>query len=51
MTAIYQSIRHENVFPVIICGDAQAKTTIDKALRSVQPLLPSITKITVHLAQ
>ena len=49
MTAIYQSIKHENIFPVIVCGDAQAKIVIDNALKSVKPVLPSIEKITVHL--
>jgi len=51
MTAIYQSIKYENVFPVIVCGDTQARKTINQALNSVQPLLPSIEKITVHLVQ
>ena len=51
MTAIYQSIKYENIFPIIVCGDAQAKIVIDKALKSVQPILPSIEKITVHLVQ
>ena len=45
----YQSIKHENIFPVIVCGDAQAKIVIDNALKSVKPVLPSIEKITVHL--
>ena len=51
MTAIYQAIKHENIFPVIVCGDLQARKTIKKALNSVKPVLPSIDKITVHLVQ
>ena len=51
MTAIYQSIKHDNIFPVIVCGDLQAKKTIKSALKSVQSYLPSIEKITVHLVQ
>ena len=51
MMAIYQSIKHDNIFPIIVCGDVQAKKVIDKSLKSVQTLLPSIEKITVHLVQ
>ena len=51
MMAIYQSIKHENIFLIIVCGDAQAKKIIDKSLKSVQSILPSIEKITVHLVQ
>tara|TARA_R110002153_G_scaffold146553_1_gene297866 strand:- start:93 stop:362 length:270 start_codon:yes stop_codon:yes gene_type:complete len=51
MTAIYQSIKHDNIFPVIVCGDLQARKVINQALKSVQSILPSIEKITVHLVQ
>ena len=51
MMAIYQSIKHDNIFPIIVCGDAQAKKVIDKSLKSVQPILPRTEKITVHLVQ
>ena len=51
MTAIYQSIKHDNIFPVIVCGDLQARKVIKEALKSVQSYLPSIDKITVHLVQ
>ena len=51
MVAIYQSIKYENIFPLIVCGDNEAKKVIEKALKSVQPLLPSIEKIKVHLIQ
>ena len=33
MTAIYNAIKYENVYPVIMCGDAEAKKVITKALR------------------
>jgi len=49
MKAIYHSIKFENVFPVILCGDAEAKTIISKAIKSVEGLLPSTNKITVSL--
>jgi len=51
MTAIYQAIKFDNIFPVIVCGDIQARKVIKEALKSVQPYLPSIDKITVHLVQ
>ena len=51
MTAIYQSIKHENIFPVIVCGDLEARKVIKQALKSVKEYLPSIDKITVHLVQ
>lgn len=51
MTAIYQAIKYDNIFPVIVCGDKEAKEVIDKALTSVKDLLPNTVKITVHLVQ
>ncbi len=47
MTAIYNSIKFENVYPVILCGDSEAKQVITKALKSVEHILPSTDKITV----
>ena len=47
MTAIYNAIKYENVYPVILCGDHEAKTIISKALKSVEHILPSTDKITV----
>jgi|TARA_Y100000294_G_C8526103_1_gene325002 hypothetical protein len=47
MSAIYNSIKYENVYPVILCGDHEAKTIISKALKSVEHILPSTDKITV----
>ena len=49
MTAIYNSIKYENVYPVILCGDVEAKTIISKAIKSVEHILPSTDKITVSL--
>ena len=49
MMAIYNSIKYENVHPVIYCGDAEAQTVISKAIGSVREFLPSTEKITVHL--
>ncbi len=49
MTAIYNAIKYENVFPVIMCGDAEAKYIISKAIKSVEHILPSTDKITVSL--
>ena len=47
MTAIYNSIKYENVYPVILCGDIEAKTIISKAIKSVESVLPSTSKITI----
>ena len=33
MMAIYNSIKYENVFPVIMCGDVEAKHIIGKAIK------------------
>ena len=49
MKAIYNAIKYDNVYPVIMCGDVEAKTIIDKAIKSVLPILPSTDKITVSL--
>ena len=49
MKAIYNAIKYDNVYPVIMCGDAEAKTIIDKAIKSIEPILPSADKITVSL--
>ena len=47
MTAIYNAIKHDNVYPVIMCGDTEAKTIISKAIKAVEHILPSTNKITV----
>ena len=47
MTAIYNAIKYENVYPVILCGDHEAKYIISKAIKSVEGILPSTEKITV----
>jgi hypothetical protein len=49
MTAIYNSIKYTNVYPVILCGDVEAKNVITKALKSVEHVLPSTDKITISL--
>jgi len=49
MTAIYNAIKYENVYPVIMCGDREAQEIINKAIQSVKDILPSTEKITVHL--
>lgn len=47
MTAIYNAIRFENVFPVIMCGDIEAKKAITKAMAAISEFLPSTEKITI----
>ncbi len=47
MTAIYNSIKFENVFPVIMCGDVEAQKIINKALKNISTFLPSTEKITI----
>ena len=47
MTAIYNAIKYENVYPVIMCGDTEAKKIITRAIESVSHILPSTNKITV----
>ena len=49
MTAIYNSIKYRNVYPVILCGDHEAKDIITKAIKSVEHILPSTDKITISL--
>ena len=49
MMAIYNSIKYDNVHPVIYCGDAEAQHVISKAIGSVREFLPSTEKITIHL--
>ena len=47
MVAIYNAIKYDNVYPVIMCGDTEAKKLISKAIQSVSHILPSTEKITV----
>ena len=49
MTAIYNAIKYENVFPVIMCGDVEAFKVIKKSIDSVSEYLPSVDKIKIHL--
>ena len=47
MVAINNAIKHDNVYPVIMCGDVEAKKIITRAINSVAHILPSTEKITV----
>ena len=47
MVAIYNAIKYDNVYPVIMCGDTEAKKLISKAIQSVSHILPSTEKIKV----
>ena len=47
MVTIYNAIKHDNVYPVIMCGDTEAKKIITRAINSVAHILPSTEKITV----
>ena len=49
MTAIYNSIKYENVYPVIMCGDVEAYKVIEQSIKSVGDYLPSVEKIKIHL--
>ena len=49
MKAIYNAIKFDNVYPVIMCGDVEAKSIISKAIKTIEPILPSTDKITVSL--
>ena len=49
MTAIYNAIKYENVYPVIMCGDVEAFKVIEKSINSVSNYLPSVEKIKIHL--
>jgi len=49
MTAIYNAIKYQNVFPVIMCGDVEAYKVIQKSIQSVADFLPSVEKIKIHL--
>jgi len=51
MVSIYNAIKYENVYPVIMCGDVQAMQVISKAIQSIANLLPSVSKIKIHLIQ
>ena len=36
MMAIYNAIKYDNVHPVIMCGDAEARAIIKKAIEGVE---------------
>ena len=35
MKAIYNAIKYDNVYPVIMCGDVEAKTIISKSIKTI----------------
>ena len=49
MLAIYNAIKYENVYPVIMCGDVEAYKVIEQSIKSVGDYLPSVEKIKIHL--
>ena len=49
MVAIYNAIKHDNVYPVIMCGDVEAYKVIEQSIKSVGDYLPSVEKIKIHL--
>lgn len=51
MLAIYNAIKYENVYPVIMCGDIEAQKIIRTALKKVAEFLPSTEKIKIHTIQ
>ena len=51
MVSIYNAIKYENVYPVIMCGDVQARQVISNAIDSISAFLPSVSKIKIHLIQ
>lgn len=51
MTAIYNAIKYDNVYPVIMCGDTEAQFVITRALKTIKGFLPSVDKITIHTIQ
>ena len=51
MTAIYNTIKYENVHPVIMCGDVEAFKVIKNSITNVSEYLPSVEKIKIHLIQ
>ena len=48
MTAIYNAIKYDNVFPVIMCGDVEAFKVIEKSIKQVADYL-TLEKIKIHL--
>lgn len=49
MMALYNAIKYENVYPVIMCGDSEAHKVIKRAIDKVSNVLPSTEKITIHI--
>jgi len=51
MKAIYHSVKYQNVIPIVLCGDYEAKELIERALKVIQEALPATTRIKVVLVQ
>ena len=51
MTAIYNAIKFDNVYPIIMCGDTEATEVISHAMKSVSHILPSVDKIKIYTIQ
>jgi len=51
MIAIYHTVKYQNVIPVVLCGDYEARDLIQRALRVIEEVLPSTQRIRVVLVQ
>lgn len=51
MKAIYHTVKYQNVIPVVLCGDYEARDLIQRALRVIEEVLPSTQRIRVVLVQ
>mgnify|MGYP003315450183 CR=1 FL=1 len=51
MKAIYHSVKYQNVIPIVLCGDYEAKELIERALKVISEALPATTRIKVVLVQ
>ena len=49
MTAIYNAIKYDNVYPVIMCGDVEAHKVITSSIENISGVLPSVEKISIYL--
>ena len=47
MLAIYNAIKYENVYPVIMCGDVEAQKVIKEAIKKFLNFT-KYRKITIH---
>lgn len=51
MKAIYHSVKYQNVIPIVLCGDYEAREVINRALRVIHEALPATKRIRVVLVQ